>query len=385
MKRRLLIFAALLVAVSFPVHEIMAQRGGRGGGSRPAVNRSPSMSRPSVPSRPSPSTRPSSPSVSRPTAPTRPSSPSVSRPSAPSRPTTGQLPTTRPGGSARPSTPSAGTRPSIDRDKIQSGIGAGGGTRPAMPDWFKPGASQLPSTRPAPPTAGQLPARPGDGTPTRPGKPPVAEQPIARPPVSKPPVATPPIAERPRDSPPADRPTAGSTAVTRPPVTRPPGVRPPVRPPVVVHPPVGRPIHPWYPGHPSHPNYRPGHWWKWATAGAITGWVVHRWTQPIYYRYGSGGTVYYENNVVYVNGQEYGSPEKYYDDTTQIAASVPELTEEQEQQMEWMPLGVFALTCRRCQCQQHVSAVGRQQGRRDRGHVLQRIDRHDPSGRRHGR
>ena len=72
--------------------------------------------------------------------------------------------------------------------------------------------------------------------------------------------------------------------------------------------------------------------------------MVHRWTQPIYYRYGSGGTVYYENNVVYVNGQEYGSPEKYYDDTTQIATSVPELTDEQEQQLEWMPLGVFALT-----------------------------------------
>jgi hypothetical protein len=132
--------------------------------------------------------------------------------------------------------------------------------------------------------------------------------------------------------------------VTRPPTVRPPGVRPPARPPVVVRPPVGRPIHPWYPGHPSHPNYRPGHWWKWATAGAITGWVVNRWTQPIYYRYGSGGTVYYENNVVYVNGQEYGSPEKYYEDATQIAASVPELTEEQEQQMEWMPLGVFAMT-----------------------------------------
>jgi hypothetical protein len=58
----------------------------------------------------------------------------------------------------------------------------------------------------------------------------------------------------------------------------------------------------------------------------------------------AGGTVYYENNVVYVNGQEYGSPEKYYEDATQIAASVPELTEEQGQQIEWMPLGVFALT-----------------------------------------
>ena len=48
--------------------------------------------------------------------------------------------------------------------------------------------------------------------------------------------------------------------------------------------------------------------------------------------------------MVYVDGQEYGPAEKYYEDATQIAASVPDLTEEQEQEMEWMPLGVFALT-----------------------------------------
>lgn len=71
---------------------------------------------------------------------------------------------------------------------------------------------------------------------------------------------------------------------------------------------------------------------------------MHRWTTPIYYRYGSGGTVYYENNVVYVNGQEYGSAEKYYDDTSTVAASVPEMTDEKAAEMEWMPLGVFALT-----------------------------------------
>jgi hypothetical protein len=117
-----------------------------------------------------------------------------------------------------------------------------------------------------------------------------------------------------------------------------------VRPPVVRPPIAGRPPRPWYPGHPSHPVYRPGHWWRWTTAGAITGWVVHRWANPIYYRYGSGGTVYYENNVVYVNGEQYGSAEQYYNDATQIATSVPEMTDEQATKMEWMPLGVFALT-----------------------------------------
>jgi len=112
-----------------------------------------------------------------------------------------------------------------------------------------------------------------------------------------------------------------------------------VRPPVV-----GRPPRPWYPGHPGYPSYRPGHWWRWATAGAITGWVVHRWANPVYYRYGSGGTVYYENNTVYVNGEEYGPAEQYYTDTSQLATSVPEMTDEQAAELEWLPLGVFALT-----------------------------------------
>lgn len=48
--------------------------------------------------------------------------------------------------------------------------------------------------------------------------------------------------------------------------------------------------------------------------------------------------------MVFVNGEKYGSAEQYYNDTTEIAASVPEMTDEQAAQMEWMPLGVFAIT-----------------------------------------
>ena len=80
------------------------------------------------------------------------------------------------------------------------------------------------------------------------------------------------------------------------------------------------------------------------TAAAVTGWFVGRWTTPVYYSYGSGGTVYYENNVVYVDGQEYGTAEQYYDDTQQFAATVPAIDEAQGEQMEWMPLGVFGIT-----------------------------------------
>ena len=195
-----------------------------------------------------------------------------------------------------------------------------------MPDWFKPGAT--------PPTAGTLPAKPGTADkPGRPGIKPPGDRPVATPPIADGKPGRPPVA-------------GGKPPGTRPPVAgkpgRPPGVRPPgSRPPGLVPPP-GRPQRPWYP---SHPHYQSSdRWWKWATATAVTGWVVHRWAKPVYYRYGTGGNVYYDNNVVYVNGQQYGSPDQYYTEVSGIADAVPETTEEQANADDWMPLGVFALT-----------------------------------------
>lgn len=72
--------------------------------------------------------------------------------------------------------------------------------------------------------------------------------------------------------------------------------------------------------------------------------MTHRWANPVYYRYGTGGNVYYDNNVVYVNGEQYGSGEQYYTEASNIAAAVPETTEEQTNADDWLPLGVFALT-----------------------------------------
>jgi len=173
-----------------------------------------------------------------------------------------------------------------------------------MPDWFKPGAPPTPSTRPAPvgpPVAGQLPARPGQGKP--PG-------------------------------------------IGNPPGQRPPGMRPPHRPPVMRPPRPGRPYppRPWHPWHPGHGGYRPGHWWAWASAGSITGWIAHSWTAPIYYRYGTGGNVYYQDNTVYIDNEPYCTADQYYQQAVNIAASEPEMAPEEAEKVEWLPLGVFALT-----------------------------------------
>ena len=100
-------------------------------------------------------------------------------------------------------------------------------------------------------------------------------------------------------------------------------------------------------GYPYHSqwNTRGAHYgWRaasYATVGAFVGaaWVK---SPPVYYAYGSGGNVYYENNAVYVNGQAAGTPEQYAQQlTVQVNAAPPP---EQTQEAQWMPLGVFAFT-----------------------------------------
>jgi hypothetical protein len=82
--------------------------------------------------------------------------------------------------------------------------------------------------------------------------------------------------------------------------------------------------------------------WRPVTYAAIGTFMGAAWSnaQPRYYAYGNGGNVYYENNVVYVDGQEAGTTEEYATELTTLVASAPEEVTE----TEWLPLGVFALT-----------------------------------------
>jgi len=81
----------------------------------------------------------------------------------------------------------------------------------------------------------------------------------------------------------------------------------------------------------------------WAALGTFFGAALVT-TQPAYYAYGQGGNVYYENNVVYVNGQSAGTPDQYYQQAQALAAAAPSADQLNGQQQDWLPLGVFALT-----------------------------------------
>ena len=59
----------------------------------------------------------------------------------------------------------------------------------------------------------------------------------------------------------------------------------------------------------------------------------------MYYSYGEN--IYYEGDTVIYEGDELCSAEEYAQQAQQIATSVPEVEPED---VEWLPLGVFALT-----------------------------------------
>ncbi len=306
----------------------LAQRG-RGGGKisragssmgrsmpsrSPSLNRSPSMSRPSI----RPSTPTSRPSMTR---------PSISRPST-GRPSTGRPSIGKPS-AGKPSTLPSNLRPSNARPSLPSGGGSG---RPSIANQTSRGELNdflnlnRPTTRPStqggaardfldnrPSTKPILKDRPGIGD--RPGYRPADHRVEHRRPNSRPPG-------------------------WRPPGLRPPGWRPPYYRPPVILPVYGRgywgryPYYRW--GWVNYPNRN---WWAWATAGAVTSWLVNSPPQPVYCDYGT--TIYYEGDKVYNEGDVIATADEYAAEAKEIAASVPEKTD--PKQVEWLPLGVFAL------------------------------------------
>jgi hypothetical protein len=98
----------------------------------------------------------------------------------------------------------------------------------------------------------------------------------------------------------------------------------------------GYPYYTGWAGRGSYFGWRPV---TYATLGTFLG---AGWAQakPVYYAYGTGGNVYYENDTVYVNGTASGTPEQYSEQVLAAVAAAPAKVED----TEWTPLGTFAVT-----------------------------------------
>lgn len=313
--------------------------GGRGGGSRggsgpsrsapsrSATSRSPSMSRP-TPSRPSSrptagATRPSTGSTRPSTVATRPSA-GVNRPSA---------------GGTRPGTGTPGGRPS--QGQLNNFLDLGGPSKGGNAPGGRP--TQLPNTRPSaggggaagdflqnrPPQGGQLPAserpgqRPGEGRPgqNRPDR--VDNRPERRTDLAESRPAR--IDNRQQ--------WQGNRQIRHVEVRNQVNTRYPNR-------------RNWYNDSfwRTHPHarwhFRAGiNWWRPVAWATVTRWVAASWSQPVTYSYGEN--IYYQDNSVYYGDKAVATAEQYTEQAEKIAASIPEADPDE---VEWLPLGVFALT-----------------------------------------
>ncbi len=96
-------------------------------------------------------------------------------------------------------------------------------------------------------------------------------------------------------------------------------------------------------------NNRWSYWWTvpvWANLNSWFTWSTPSgyWSQPYYYDYGSGGNVTYQDNSVYIDGQQVGSTADFAASAAELATVQPPANEEEAQDAEWMPLGTFAVS-----------------------------------------
>ena len=68
------------------------------------------------------------------------------------------------------------------------------------------------------------------------------------------------------------------------------------------------------------------------------------WSEPIYYDYGQGGNVVYQDNSVYIDGQQVASADEFAESAAVLATVPPPASEEEAAEVEWLPLGTFAVT-----------------------------------------
>jgi len=91
-------------------------------------------------------------------------------------------------------------------------------------------------------------------------------------------------------------------------------------------------------------NYRaatPWYWWSYATVPVISNWLAWNAVSPLYYNYGDNFV--YNNGLVYYNQQPLGQVDVYVNQATQLAQSGLQALSGATD-VEWLPLGVFALT-----------------------------------------
>ncbi len=114
------------------------------------------------------------------------------------------------------------------------------------------------------------------------------------------------------------------------------------------HPPV---VMPWWHYHRCWDRYPSYYWWQAPSWSGVVAWFPsYGWNEPVYYEYGTDGNVIYQDNRVFVNGQDVGTIDTYRESAAELA--VPSLPEpklsvdavlQEDADTEWLALGTFAM------------------------------------------
>ena len=95
--------------------------------------------------------------------------------------------------------------------------------------------------------------------------------------------------------------------------------------------------------------YNWNYWWRVPTYSSCVNWFTWTapatvWTQPVYYDYGQGGNVVYQDNSVYVNNTPVATADEFAESAAVLATVPPPASEAEAEAAEWLPLGTFAVT-----------------------------------------
>ena len=99
----------------------------------------------------------------------------------------------------------------------------------------------------------------------------------------------------------------------------------------------------WYGAHPGAwfcAGWAANEAWYATTWDSLGNYMAYYTAAPVYYDYGNNVT--YQDNSVYVNGQDVGTADEYYDQAAQLANTGTQADAPADG--DWLPLGVFALS-----------------------------------------
>ena len=75
----------------------------------------------------------------------------------------------------------------------------------------------------------------------------------------------------------------------------------------------------------------------------MTDWLVFGFDRPRYWGYGPGANIYYQDDYVYYDNRRTIAVDDYYQQIYDLAHSVPNISQSEAENMDWRPLGVFAV------------------------------------------